>query len=83
MSSTKKRRLYLSLTFIGIIIFFVSMISFMVLAYSTNGNVTSKHVSIAWVLFAFIALGTLMSFIGAILYILINKEKIKDYLKKI
>ena len=83
MSSTKKRRLYLSLTFIGIIIFFVSMISFMVLAYITNGNVTQTHVRIAWVLFAFIALGSLMSLIGALLFILLNKEKIKDYLKKI
>ena len=83
MVSTKKRKIYLALTFIGIVIFFISVISFMVLAYITNGNVTQTHVRIAWVLFAFIALGSLMSLIGALLFILLNKEKIKDYLKKI
>lgn len=83
MSSAKKRKIYIALVITGIILFFISMISFMVLAYNTKGEVSSTDVTIAWILFAFIVLGTLMSFIGAILYIILNKEKIKDYLKKI
>lgn len=83
MSSAKKRKIYIALVITGIILFFISMISFMVLAYNTKGEVSSTDVTIAWILLAFIVLGTLMSFIGAILYIILNKEKIKDYLKKI
>lgn len=83
MSSAKKRKIYLIMVFAGIALFFVSMISFIILAVSTEGNVTSSDVSLAWFLFALIILGTLLSFIGVILYILLNKEKIKDYLNKI
>lgn len=83
MLSVKKRKAYLIMIFVGIALFFISMFSIIVLALSANDNINSTHVALAWIFFAIAILGSLLSFVGAILYILINKERIKDYIKKI
>lgn len=74
MKSAKKFSLYIILTIVGISIFIISMISFIVNAC------TIQNIPLAWVLFAFIILGSGTSIIGMILYIFQNKDKIKEYI---
>ena len=83
MSSVKKRKRYLALVVSGIILFFVSMLAFIILAVLKADNIKYFDLIFAWILFALIVLGSLLSFIGAILLINCNKDKIKEYLKKI
>jgi len=74
MKSAKKFNLYIFLAVIGISLFIVSMTSFIVNAC------TIQNIVLAWVLFAFIILGSGISVIGMILYIFQNKDKIKEYI---
>ena len=83
MSSTKKRKVYLGLIISGVILFFLSMLTFIVLAVLKSDNITSSVLTFAWILFALIVLSSLISLIGAVLYINLNKDNIKEYLKKI
>jgi hypothetical protein len=44
---------------------------------------TSQNISLAWFLLAFIILGSGLVLYGLILFIIHNKEKIKNYLNEI
>ena len=77
MQSKKKISLDKLLIIIGIVIFFISMIVFIINAC------TSRRVPLAWVLLAFIILGSGAFLIGIIILIIRNKEKIKKYLDEI
>ena len=83
MSLMKKRKLCAILILVGISIFFLSMLSFIILALLTNGNVSSAQLSLAWVLLILILLGSMLTVVSGIIYIIVNKERISDYLKKI
>ena len=73
----KKIKLELILIIVGIIIFFLSMLSFVINAC------TLQNISLAWFLFAFIILGSGLVLGGMILFIMHNKDKIKNYLDEI
>ena len=74
-----KKKIKLELTFIiiGMILFFVSMLAFIINAC------TSQNLSLAWFLLAFIILGSGLVLYGLILFIIRNKDKIKNYLNDI
>lgn len=73
----KKIKIELILTIIGLAIFFIAMGGFIIDA------LTIKDVTIAWLLFAFIILGSGLTMWGLILYLYKNKDKIKQYLNDI
>lgn len=73
----KKINIQLLLIIIGLILFSGSMIGFIINAC------TIQNIPLAWVLFAFIILGSGLLLFGLILYIYQNKDKIKKYLDEI
>ena len=73
----KKIKLEFILLISGMILFFISMLSFVINAC------TIQNVSLAWFLFALIILGSALVIWGMILFILHNKEKIRKYLDEI
>ena len=77
MSSKKKIRLEMLLIVLGLVTFFLSMVGFVIDA------VTIKNVTLAWILTAFIILGSGMTLLGMILFIIKNKDKIKKYIEEI
>ena len=77
MSLKKKIRLEMLLIVLGLITFFISMIGFVIDA------VTIQNVTLAWILTAFIILGSGMTLLGMILFIKKNKDKIKKYIEEI
>ena len=83
MSSMKKRKLLIILILSGIALFFVSIVSFIILAVVTKGNVTSLQLTLAWIFLILVLLGSLLSVVSTILYIIANKDNIKEYLNKI
>ena len=72
----KKINLFYLLLIIGLIVFFLSMLLFIVNA------VTSQDLTIAWLLCSFIILGSGLILVSLILYLIKNKERIKQYLKQ-
>ena len=70
----KKISLHLLLIIIGLIVFFLGMLSFIINACTT------QNVSIAWLFFAFIILGSGSILTGLIMFLLKNKDNIKKYL---
>ena len=73
----KKIKFELVLTIVGLAIFFLSMLGFVIDA------LTIKNVTLAWILFAFIIVGSVIIMWGLILFLYKNKEKIKKYLDEI
>ena len=73
----KKIKFELILIVVGLIIFFISMLSFIINAC------TIQNVVLAWVLFGVIMLACILFIWGIILFLLHNKEKIKNYLDEI
>ena len=73
----KKIKIELLFIIIGIILFFLSMLSFVINACTT------QNVSLAWFLLAFIILGSGLVLYGLILFLLHNKDKVKKYLDEI
>ena len=73
----KKINIELILTIVGLVVFFIAMLGFIINAC------TIQNVSLAWLLFAFIILGSGLLLVGLILYIYKNKDKIKKYLDEI
>ena len=69
----KKINLFYLLLIIGLIVFFLSMLLFVVNA------MTGKNLTFAWLLFAFIILGSGLILVSLILFIIKNKERIKQY----
>ena len=72
----KKINLFYLLLIIGLVVFFLSMLLFVVNA------LTSKNITFAWLLFAFIILGSGLILVSLILYLIKNKERIKQYLEQ-
>ena len=79
----KNRKLCLILVLSGILLFTLSMISFVILAVITRGNVNSIQLKLAWIFLILVLLGSILTVLGAILYLVYNKENIKEYVKKI
>lgn len=77
MSSKKKIRLEMLLIVLGLVTFFISIVGFVIDA------VTIKNVALAWILTSFIILGSGMTLLGMILFIIKNKDKIKKYIEEI
>ena len=73
----KKIKLEYILLVCGMLLFFLSMLSFVINAC------TIQNVSLAWFLFALIILGSALVLWGMILFIVHNKEKIRKYLDEI
>ena len=73
----KKFKLEIILILVGLILFFVSMLGFVINA-CLNQNIT-----LAWILFAIIMIGTLLFISGIILFLIRNKDKIKKYINEI
>ena len=73
----KKIKLEYILIIIGLILFFLAMLSFVINAC------TSQNVTLAWILFVFIMLGSAIFIWGIILFLIHNKDKIKKYLDEI
>ena len=72
----KKINLFYLLLIIGLIVFFLSMLFFVVNA------ITVQDITIAWLLFAFIILGSGLILVSLIVYLMKNKERIKQYLEQ-
>ena len=72
----KKINLFYLLLIIGLIVFFLSMLFFVVNA------ITAQDITIAWLLFAFIILGSGLILVSLIVYLMKNKERIKQYLEQ-
>ena len=65
----KKINLHLIFVIVGIIIFSLSMLAFIINAC------TAQNIILAWLLFAFIILGSGLLLVGLILYVYKNKDK--------
>jgi hypothetical protein len=79
----KKRKLCLITILGGILLFTLAMISFVVLAVVTKGDVSSLELTLAWIFLILIILGSMLTVLGAILIIIFNKDNISEYIKKI
>ena len=73
----KKIKIELVLTIVGLLVFFLSMLGFVIDA------LTIRNVTLAWLLFAFIIIGSGLTMWGLILFLYKNKDKIKNYLNDI
>ena len=73
----KNCKSYYIILLISVFIFFGSMFGFIVNAC------TSQDVTLAWVLFALIMIGSTLMIVGFIVLIVSNKERIKKYLNEI
>ena len=73
----KKINLHLLLVVIGLVLFFLAMLGFVVNAC------TIQNIALAWVLFSFIILGSGLVLVGLIMYLIKNKEKIQKYLDEL
>ena len=74
-----KKKINLNLLFIiiGLVVFFIAMLGFVINAC------TIQNIALAWVIFAFIILGSGLVLLGLILYLIQNKEKITKYLDEL
>lgn len=74
-----KKKIKVEIIFIicGLILFFISMLSFIINAC------TIQNIILAWILFAIILVGCILFIAGIILFIIGNKDKIKKYLEEI
>ena len=73
----KKTKKEIVLIIIGLILFFISMLSFIVNAC------TIQNIPLAWVLLTVIFISCILFIVGIVLFLINNKEKIKNYLKEI
>lgn len=73
----KKTRIDIIFIIVGLVVFNLSIIGFVIDA------VTTRNVVIGWILLAFIIAGSGMLLFGLIKYLLFNKDKIKKYLDEI
>lgn len=73
----KKINLHLLFLIIGLIVFFLSMLGFVINAC------TIQNIPLAWILFSFIILGSGLVLVGLIMYLIKNKEKIQNYLDEL
>lgn len=77
MSLKKKSRPEIICIALGLIFFFIGIFGFIVDA------VTTKNIVVAWIMFAIIMFGCMLTLAGMIYFVVKNKEKIKKYLKDI
>ena len=77
MSLKKKINYIIALIAGGIILFTLSMLTFIINAC------TISNVPLAWVMLGLIFIGSGMLLVGLILMLFKNKDKIKDYIDKI
>ena len=73
----KKTKKEIVLIIIGLILFFISMLSFIVNAC------TIQNIPLAWVLLTVIFISCILFIVGIVLFLINNKEKIINYLKEI
>ena len=73
----KKIKTDIILIVIGLILFFISMFSFIINAC------TAQNITLAWILLIIILLSCILFVVGVILFLIKNKEKIRKYLKEI
>lgn len=77
MALKKKINYIIILIIGGIILFTLSMLTFIINAC------TISNVPLAWVMLGLIFIGSGMLLVGLILMLFKNKDKIKDYIEKI
>ena len=73
----KKIKKELILLIIGMMLFFLSMLSFVINAC------TIQNITLAWILFILIMVACILVVWGFILFFINNKEKIRKYLDEI
>ena len=73
----KKINLYTLFIIIGLVVFFIAMLGFVINAC------TIQNIPLAWILFSFIILGSGFVLIGLIMYLIKNKDKITKYLDEL
>ena len=73
----KKIKLEFILLIIGMMLFFLSMLSFVINAC------TIQNITLAWILFALIMIACVLVVWGLVLFVANNKEKIRKYLDEI
>ena len=73
----KKIKLEFILLIIGMMLFFLSMLSFVINAC------TIQNITLAWILFALIMIACVLVVWGLVLFVTNNKEKIRKYLDEI
>ena len=73
----KKIKKELILLIIGMMLFFLSMLSFVINAC------TIQNITLAWILFVLIMVACILVVWGFILFFINNKEKIRKYLDEI
>ena len=71
-----KTKLWSTLVVVGLVIFAIGMIGFIVDA------VTVMNVTLAWVMFALIMTGCTTFMCGLVLFLVYNKTMINEYFKK-
>ena len=73
----KKINLYTLFIIIGLVVFFIAMLGFVINAC------TIQNIPLAWILFSFIILGSGFVLVGLIMYLIKNKDKITKYLDEL
>ena len=73
----KKIKIDIILIVISLILFFISMLGFVVNAC------TAQNITLAWILLIMILISCVLFVVGVVLFLINNKEKIKKYLKEI
>ena len=76
MKSAKRTKLWTTLVVLGLIFFVVGMAGVVIDAC------TVQNVTLAWVLFGVIIVGSTTLMCGLVLFLVYNKELINEYIKK-